>query len=114
MPQQTLQIIEKRIHALLSQAKRLKRKKLPALRQVVRLVRGHSISIGEIRTALAEGGKGKKTTARKTRRASGKVAPKYRNPRTGATWSGRGRAARWLVAAEKAGRKRTEFLVKKN
>jgi len=37
----------------------------------------------------------------------------YRNSKTGETWSGRGRTARWLAAAEKAGRKRTEFLIKK-
>ncbi len=27
---------------------------------------------------------------------AGKVAPKYRDPATGATWTGRGKAPRWL------------------
>jgi DNA-binding protein H-NS len=44
---------------------------------------------------------------------AGVPAPvKYRDPKTGDTWSGRGRPAIWLVQAEKAGRKRDSFLVK--
>ena len=43
-----------------------------------------------------------------------KVKPLYRNPKTGETWSGRGRPARWIAAAEKAGHKRTEYLIKKS
>jgi DNA-binding protein H-NS len=34
----------------------------------------------------------------------GKVAPKYRDPETGRTWSGRGLQPRWLSAALAAGR----------
>ncbi|WP_247590003.1 H-NS family nucleoid-associated regulatory protein [Ralstonia solanacearum] len=33
------------------------------------------------------------------------VAPKYRDPKTGATWSGRGRAPAWL------GKNRDKFLI---
>ena len=40
-----------------------------------------------------------------------KAAAKYRDPKTGETWSGRGGTARWLVAYEKQGRKRDEFLI---
>lgn len=39
-----------------------------------------------------------------------KVAIKYRDP-AGNTWTGRGRAPRWLVAAEKQGAKRENFKV---
>ena len=35
--------------------------------------------------------------AKVARKASGKVAPKYRNPQTGDTWTGRGRAPKWVV-----------------
>ena len=34
---------------------------------------------------------------------------KYRNPKTGETWSGRGRPARWITELEAKGRKRQEF-----
>jgi DNA-binding protein H-NS len=31
-----------------------------------------------------------------TRGPSGKVAPKYRDPATGETWTGRGKAPKWI------------------
>jgi DNA-binding protein H-NS len=116
MPTRTLQAIQKRIDALLSQAKRLQRKRVPVLRRIVNLARANSISIAEIRAALLGGGKSRAAKKKKTRRgrAKRKVAAMYRNPKTGETWSGRGRPARWLAAAEKEGRKRSEFLVKKS
>jgi DNA-binding protein H-NS len=39
------------------------------------------------------------------------VAVKYRNSETNETWTGRGKAPKWLVAMEAAGRKREEFAV---
>ncbi len=51
----------------------------------------------------------------KAGRPSGKGPPtpspavKYRNPETGETWSGRGRAPKWLTLAEQQGRGREEF-----
>jgi len=38
--------------------------------------------------------------------ASGKVAPKYRNPATGETWTGRGKAPKWID-----GRDRGNYLI---
>lgn len=49
----------------------------------------------------------KKSAARKGK----KVPPKYRDPQTGATWTGRGRTPRWVVDAEKRGVKRDKFLI---
>jgi DNA-binding protein H-NS len=37
------------------------------------------------------------------------VLPKYRNPQTSETWSGRGKRPRWLTAAMKSGHKIEEF-----
>lgn len=42
---------------------------------------------------------------------TGKVAAKYKDPKTGATWSGRGRKAAWLEAALKGGAKLEDFAV---
>ncbi|MGL3107785.1 H-NS histone family protein [Bradyrhizobium sp. BR 1432] len=47
--------------------------------------------------------------AGKPRRKYPRVLPKYRNPQTSETWSGRGKRPRWLVAAIKSGRKIEEF-----
>ncbi|QWE17485.1 H-NS family nucleoid-associated regulatory protein [Polynucleobacter sp. AP-Nino-20-G2] len=40
------------------------------------------------------------------RSAGGKVAPKYRNPATGETWTGRGKAPKWIE-----GRDRSNYLI---
>src|SRR5579864_6319660 len=49
---------------------------------------------------------------RNPRRQYPEVQPKYRNPQTSETWSGRGKRPRWLVAAMKSGRKIEEFRIK--
>ena len=38
--------------------------------------------------------------------AGGKVAPKYRNPSSGETWTGRGKAPKWIE-----GKDRNNFLI---
>jgi DNA-binding protein H-NS len=46
------------------------------------------------------------------RRAGGKVAPKYRNPKNPTeTWAGRGLKPRWLMAAIKSGKKLEHFSI---
>ncbi len=47
----------------------------------------------------------------RSRRAYPVVVPRYRNPETSETWSGRGKLPRWLAAAMKAGRAMDEFLI---
>jgi len=42
-----------------------------------------------------------------------KVAPKYRNPKTGETWAGRGAQPVWMREALKAGKKPDDFLIDK-
>ena len=41
----------------------------------------------------------------------GSVAPKYRDPETGATWAGRGLKPRWLTAAIKSGKSLEAFSI---
>jgi DNA-binding protein H-NS len=43
-----------------------------------------------------------------------KVKPKYRDPKTGQTWAGRGARPRWLVAAMKGGKKLDSFMIEKS
>jgi DNA-binding protein H-NS len=47
----------------------------------------------------------------KQRRKYPRVLPKYRNPHTSETWSGRGKRPRWLVAAMKSGHRIEEFRI---
>jgi DNA-binding protein H-NS len=42
-----------------------------------------------------------------------KIAPKYRHPITGETWTGRGGIAGWLAREIEAGRTREDFLIDK-
>jgi DNA-binding protein H-NS len=111
----TLAVIERRIRALQARAEKLRaRDKKPALREIAGLMKQHDISIAEVRTAGA--GRGKRHANGRANGASKlkgrKVKPMYKNPKTGETWSGRGRTAGWLAALERAGRKREQFLIK--
>ena len=54
---------------------------------------------------------GAKVLGEKPRRKYPRVLPKYRNPRTSETWSGRGKRPRWLIAAMKSGHKVEEFRI---
>ena len=40
-----------------------------------------------------------------------KVAPKYRDPETSTTWTGRGKTPAWMAAHIAAGRDKSEFLI---
>jgi DNA-binding protein H-NS len=66
----------------------------------------------ELQAQLAQiGGDG---AGGKSRSVKGsKVAPKYRHPKTGETWSGRGGVAGWLAREIKSGKKREDFLIGK-
>ncbi|CAB3840948.1 H-NS histone family protein [Achromobacter mucicolens] len=84
-----------------------------ALQKIIRQMRDFQISPEDIQAAYAQ----KKAARLKRKTAQGKgdsrsvVAPKYRHPESGDTWSGRGRAPRWLAAAERAGASREHFLI---
>ncbi|RQS35525.1 H-NS histone family protein [Burkholderia sp. Bp8992] len=71
--------------------------------------------IQEIRTRVADYGLtasqifGRHGGTARTSRRKSTSAPRYRDPKTGATWSGRGREPRWI----KGGR-RERFLIERN
>ena len=46
-------------------------------------------------------------STRRKRKTGSTVAPKYQNPQTGETWTGRGRAPKWID-----GKDRTKFAIK--
>jgi DNA-binding protein H-NS len=55
-------------------------------------------------------GRRSKTASKRLQKRGGKVIVKYRDPKTGGTWSGRGRMARWLAEKVKAGEKPEKYL----
>lgn len=71
--------------------------------------------VADIKAKMAEFGvtvADLRTSARRGPKKAIKVAPKYRDPATGQTWSGRGKAPRWLAAYMKKGRKKDSYKIK--
>ena len=50
-------------------------------------------------------------SSRKRGGVGSKVAPKYRDPVSGSTWSGRGLKPKWMVSALESGRSIQDFAV---
>jgi DNA-binding protein H-NS len=71
--------------------------------------------IAELHRQLAalDGGGNRIGKRKYTRRKSLPTAQaKYRDPKSGETWSGRGRMASWLATKVKAGEKASRYLIK--
>lgn len=95
------QLLEK-IEGLKAEAESVRQKEIQAIVADIRAkIDQYQLSANDI-FGRSAGGKGK---------AKSSVAAKYRNPATGDTWTGRGRAPRWLADAEASGRKRESFLI---
>lgn len=77
----------------ISEARR--REMSDAIAQVHALVAEHGLTADDV----FPGGKGLNKSASKaggSPKAGTKVAPKYRDPATGQTWTGRGKAPKWI------------------
>ncbi|MGE4369350.1 MAG: H-NS family nucleoid-associated regulatory protein [Burkholderiaceae bacterium] len=113
------QKIEKEIQKLHKQAEALQRKRRgPAIENIVKTMREYDITPEEIAVAFQQKPSRRAPTARKVAAPAKKAAKKivvpakYRDPQTGATWTGRGKAPRWLADAEANGTSRDSFLIK--
>ncbi|CAM3545516.1 H-NS histone family protein [Polaromonas hydrogenivorans] len=62
-------------------------------------------------TASDLGFSGKGTAKKVTSDKRNVVAPKYQDPASGKTWTGRGKSPAWLSAQLAAGRDKQEFLI---
>uniref|UniRef100_UPI003341BE88 H-NS histone family protein n=1 Tax=Castellaniella defragrans TaxID=75697 RepID=UPI003341BE88 len=114
--------LEKEITKLQKQMQNLHTKqRAPVIASIVRSMREYDISLEEITVALGRRPSGRpgrpgRPAASGARKASSKatkrvIAPKYRNPETQTTWTGRGKAPRWIVEAEAQGQSRDTFLI---
>ena len=100
----SLKVIKRRIALLQAMQKKVAvNTKSPALKRIAALMRKNDVSVAELRSFMSKG---------KRRKTGKKVKPKYKDPASGAKWSGRGRAPLWIVAGEKAGKKRESFLIR--
>lgn len=74
-------------------------------------------AIAKIKSLMAQYGitvadlGGKAATGKPAGGKGGKVAPKYRNPATGETWTGRGRQPKWVEAALASGKQLSDLAI---
>ena len=71
------------------------------LAQAISQVKGLVAEFGLTAEDIFGGGRSRAGKSRGPK-AGGKVAPKYRNPATGETWTGRGKAPRWIDGKDRA------------
>jgi DNA-binding protein H-NS len=104
----SLSAIRAQIRALEKRARTIESKADERITALAKLISRHSLSLADWKQAVALSKGGKRSASS---RAGKPVPVKYADDK-GNTWTGRGRPPLWLVAAEKAGRKRDSFLVK--
>ncbi|MGF6757805.1 H-NS histone family protein [Paraburkholderia sp. GAS42] len=111
----TLEQIQARLKKLQAQADALiARKAQVAVNQIRELMLKHGLTTADIeakakarREASALSGRAANGKAKSAGAAKGKLPPKYRDPKTGATWSGHARPPAWI----KNVKDRTKFLI---
>lgn len=82
----TYKEIQDQIKQLQKQAEELRKKEIgSAINQIKSIMDEYGITIADLGKA------GKKTIREKKT-----ISPKYRNPETGETWSGRGKPPKWI------------------
>ncbi|MBU6381536.1 MAG: H-NS histone family protein [Betaproteobacteria bacterium] len=122
MARMSYETIQKQIQKLQAQAKKLEEghqaKKLKAVAQVRALMKKLGVSISDLDVSNQAD-----TTSQKRRkpkpakapvaakRGFTPVPPKYQHPETKETWTGRGKAPRWLAALISEGHKKEDFLI---
>ncbi len=86
-------------------------KQREALEQQINEARRRELSdaVAQVRALISEYGlsqqdifpSGRSSSTRASSGGGAKVAPKYRNPETGQTWTGRGKAPKWIQNADR-------------
>jgi DNA-binding protein H-NS len=97
------------LNNLISEASReleARKKSESVIRDIHKVLDKHGITKRErsvlLQAAMSGGMASTRTPKRASKRKGVKVAPKYRCPTSGDTWTGRGRAPAWVVDACKA------------
>ncbi|MCC2597508.1 H-NS histone family protein [Pusillimonas sp. MFBS29] len=112
------QKIEKEIVKLQKQAQALQAKQRgPVITSIIRSMREYDITPEDIAAAYKQKTTPRTSTATRTTKAAAgpavkrTVPAKYRHPETNETWTGRGKAPRWITNAEAEGKSRDQFLI---
>ncbi len=106
----TLEAIQVKMKKLQAQADALSTRETAKVLKVIReLMAKHGLTAADI-DGHADGKKRGPRPGDKAAVKSSSATAKYRDPKTGATWSGRGRAPAWIASAKD----RSKFLVEAN
>jgi len=106
--------IQREITRLQKRADVLQQKqRAPAMTQILRTMREFGITPDDIAAAFTKRTRGQPTARKTVKTTSPKHVnpPKYRDPASGNTWTGRGKPPRWIAAADQAGTGREQFLI---
>ncbi|WP_213780787.1 H-NS family nucleoid-associated regulatory protein [Caballeronia sp. dw_276] len=111
----TLEVIQEKLKKLQAQADVLIAKKAQsAINQIRRLMLEHGLTTEDIgeetkarREATGDSGLAIGSKRKASKALGTKVAPKFQDPKSGATWTGRGSAPAWIAKAKD----RTRFLI---
>lgn len=106
-----LNMLRTKIKRLQKQAQRIESQSDKGISEVAELIRRFDLSLADWKRAWALSNKKAPGAKRAKTRKGRKVPIKYADAK-GNKWSGRGRSPLWLVAAQKSGKKREDFLVK--
>jgi DNA-binding protein H-NS len=88
------------------QAEEARKHELAAvIAQIKSMIAEHHLSASDL------GFHGRAGQMSRVRDGRGTAAPKYRDPASGSTWSGRGRKPRWLEDALKVGHSADQYLI---
>src|ERR1700733_8851380 len=111
----TLELIQDKMKRLQAQADAMLAKQAQrVVDQIRHLMLEHGLTTADIKARANARRDSKMTTARKTSKVpttakpvNGKLPAKYRDPKTGATWSGKARPPKWIANAKD----RSKFLI---
>lgn len=105
----SLKSLDEQINRLTKKKEQLQAKtRKPVIASIIKQLQTYNITIEELQAAFSAK-PARKSSVRKT--SSKPVAPKYRHPDTGETWTGRGKPPRWISAAVDGGATRESFLI---
>ena len=79
------------------------RRRKEAMAAVEKTAKDHGFTLAELTGAAPR--------SRRAAKSATKGEPKYRNPETDETWTGKGRPPSWIRAADEAGRPRSDFAI---
>lgn len=104
--QQKLNDAEAHVNELRKQMEaQRKNERIQAITAVKELIKTHDLAATDL------GFSGKSATKRATVDKRNSVAPKYQDPESGKTWTGRGKTPAWLSAQMASGRDKQDFLI---